>query len=122
MAVMLRTLGIATRVVNGFQMGEYNDAADVYTVRQSDAHSWVEVYFPATESWVTFDPTPAAGRPARESSGGLTGALTNTPKRSNLSGCGMSFLMTGNSSARSQILCAPISTPIAARSTREYKI
>ncbi len=75
MAVMLRTLGIATRVVNGFQMGEYNDAADVYTVRQSDAHSWVEVYFPATESWVTFDPTPAAGRPARESSGGLTGSI-----------------------------------------------
>lgn len=75
MAVMLRTLGIATRIVNGFQMGEYNDAADIYTVRQSDAHSWVEVYFPATESWVTFDPTPAAGRPARESSGGLTGSI-----------------------------------------------
>jgi transglutaminase-like putative cysteine protease len=75
MAVMLRTLGLATRIVNGFQMGEYNDAADVYTVRQRDAHSWVEVYFPATESWVTFDPTPAAGRPARESSGGLTGSI-----------------------------------------------
>ncbi len=75
MAVMLRTLGIATRIVNGFQMGEYNDTADVYTVRQSDAHSWVEVYFPATQSWVTFDPTPAAGRPARESIGGLTGRI-----------------------------------------------
>ncbi len=75
MAVMLRTLGVATRVVNGFQMGEYNDAADAYTVRQSDAHSWVEAYFPATESWITFDPTPAAGRPTRESSGGLTGNI-----------------------------------------------
>jgi hypothetical protein len=31
-------------------------------VRQSDAHSWVEVYFPETRSWVTFDPTPSAGR------------------------------------------------------------
>jgi len=75
MAVMLRTLGVATRVVNGFQMGEYNDAADAYTVRQSDAHSWVEAYFPATQSWITFDPTPAAGRPARVSSGGLTGSI-----------------------------------------------
>ncbi|MDQ1639263.1 MAG: protein-glutamine gamma-glutamyltransferase [Pyrinomonadaceae bacterium] len=62
MAVMLRTRGIATRVVNGFLPGEYNEAAGAFTVRQSDAHSWVEVYFPETNSWVTFDPTPAAGR------------------------------------------------------------
>lgn len=69
MAVMLRTLGVATRVVNGFQTGEYNDTADVYTVTQKDAHSWVEVYFPRSDSWVTFDPTPPAGRPVRESTG-----------------------------------------------------
>ena len=56
---MLRTQGIASRVVNGFLPGEYNEAAGAYTVRQSDAHSWVEVYFPQTNSWVTFDPTPA---------------------------------------------------------------
>jgi hypothetical protein len=69
MAVMLRTEGIAARVVNGFQMGEYNDAADAYTVTQRDAHSWVEVYFPETDSWVTFDPTPADGRPPRHHTG-----------------------------------------------------
>ena len=62
MAVMLRTRNIPSRVVNGFLPGEYNDAADAYTVRQSDAHSWVEVYFPESRSWVTFDPTPMAGR------------------------------------------------------------
>lgn len=62
MAVLLRTHGIASRVVNGFLPGEYNETAGAYTVRQSDAHSWVEVYFPQTESWVTFDPTPSAGR------------------------------------------------------------
>jgi transglutaminase-like putative cysteine protease len=62
MAVMLRTRGIPARVVNGFLSGEYNEAADAYTVRQSDAHSWVEVYFPETRAWVTFDPTPIAGR------------------------------------------------------------
>ena len=74
MAVMLRTRGIAARVVNGFLPGEYNDAAGAYTVRQSDAHSWVEVYFPETRSWVTFDPTPSAGRiePVRT---GLTAQL-----------------------------------------------
>lgn len=71
MAVMLRSAGVATRVVNGFQLGEYNDAADVYTVRQSDAHSWVEVYFPETGAWVTFDPTPVAGRPGNNDETGF---------------------------------------------------
>ncbi len=69
MAVMLRTHGIGTRVVNGFLPGEYNETAGAYTVRQSDAHSWVEVYFPDSNSWVPFDPTPAAGRTEPEHSG-----------------------------------------------------
>lgn len=62
MAVLLRTHGVAARVVNGFLPGEYNETAEAYTVRQSDAHSWVEVYFPENQAWVTFDPTPSAGR------------------------------------------------------------
>ena len=62
MVMLLRTHGIASRLVNGFTAGEYNDAADAYTVRQFNAHSWVEVYFPDTGAWVTFDPTPPAGR------------------------------------------------------------
>ncbi len=71
MTVMLRTQGVAARVVNGFLPGEYNGAADAFTVRQSDAHSWVEVYFPETNAWVTFDPTPAAGK-LEPTSTGLT--------------------------------------------------
>ena len=75
LAVMLRTRGIASRVVNGFLPGEYNEAAEAYTVRQSDAHSWVEAYFPETKSWVTFDPTPSAGRTPRARTG-LAGQLS----------------------------------------------
>lgn len=60
MVLMLRTRGVPARLVNGFQMGEYNRSADVFTVRQSDAHSWVEVYF-VEHGWVAFEPTPAAG-------------------------------------------------------------
>ncbi len=60
MVLMLRSKRIPARIVNGFQMGEYNSTVDVYTVRQSDAHSWVEVYFPNSK-WVAFDPTPPAG-------------------------------------------------------------
>jgi len=59
MTVMLRTLGIPSREVNGFLPGEFNDLAGDYIVRASDAHSWVEAYFPGS-GWITFDPTPAA--------------------------------------------------------------
>jgi transglutaminase-like putative cysteine protease len=61
MTIMLRTLGIASREVNGFLPGEYNDLAGDYIVRASDAHSWVEVYFPGS-GWTTFDPTPAVAQ------------------------------------------------------------
>jgi hypothetical protein len=64
MAVMLRTLGIPARVVNGFRTGEFNDLTSQYLVRASNAHSWVETYFPG-HGWVSFDPTPAGLEPAR---------------------------------------------------------
>ncbi|MEQ1921932.1 MAG: DUF3488 and transglutaminase-like domain-containing protein [Pyrinomonadaceae bacterium] len=69
MAVMLRTQGIATRIVNGFHGGEYNETADMTVVRQNNAHSWVEVYFPKENVWVPFDPTPFADRSAAASTG-----------------------------------------------------
>jgi protein-glutamine gamma-glutamyltransferase len=58
MTVMLRAEGIPARYVTGFLPGEYNDVGGDYIVRESDAHAWVEVYFPAY-GWLTFDPTPA---------------------------------------------------------------
>ncbi len=60
MTVMVRALGIPARYINGFLPGEYNDVADSYIIRASDAHSWVEVYFP-DYGWIPFDPTPPAG-------------------------------------------------------------
>jgi hypothetical protein len=57
MAIMLRTLGIPSRLVNGFLGGEFNRVTGSYVIRARDAHSWVEAYFPG-EGWVTFDPTP----------------------------------------------------------------
>ncbi len=64
MAVMLRTLHIPSRVVNGFRSAEFNDLSGNYVVRAKDAHAWVEAYFPGY-GWVTFDPTPggAIGSP-----------------------------------------------------------
>jgi hypothetical protein len=59
MAVMLRTLGVPARVVNGFQRGEWNPYGQYFIVRYYDAHSWVEAYLPGA-GWVSFDPTPRA--------------------------------------------------------------
>jgi hypothetical protein len=64
MAVMLRSLRIPSRMVTGFRGGEFNDLTGQYVVRASDAHSWVEAYFPGS-GWISFDPTPAGSLPAR---------------------------------------------------------
>ncbi|MGA8221377.1 MAG: DUF3488 and transglutaminase-like domain-containing protein [Candidatus Acidiferrales bacterium] len=58
MTIMLRTLQIPSRYVTGFLPGEFNDVGGDYIIRGSDAHSWVEAYFPG-HGWITFDPTPS---------------------------------------------------------------
>jgi hypothetical protein len=57
MVVMLRTVGIPARLVTGFLATEWNEYGSYFTVRQRDAHAWVEVYFPQS-GWITMDPTP----------------------------------------------------------------
>ncbi len=60
MVVMLRSLGIPSRLVTGFQGGEYNPITGWYVVRAADAHAWVEAWIRG-RGWTTFDPTPSAG-------------------------------------------------------------
>ena len=62
MAVMLRTLGIPSRMVTGFRGAEFNDLNSTYIVRASSAHTWVEAYFPGA-GWASFDPTPPDPKP-----------------------------------------------------------
>ena len=57
MTVMLRTLGVPARLATGFQNGVYNPISELWLVRSSDAHSWVEAWIPG-HGWTTFDPTP----------------------------------------------------------------
>src|SRR6185312_12587227 len=44
MAVMLREIGIPSRIITGFQSGVYNPFTHQQLIRSSDAHSWVEAY------------------------------------------------------------------------------
>ena len=57
MAVMLRSQGIPTRLATGFQSGIYNPMTELWLVRSSDAHTWVEAWL-AGRGWSSFDPTP----------------------------------------------------------------
>lgn len=57
-ALMLRSQGIPTRLVTGYAPGEYSPTLDQTIVRESDAHAWIEVFFPG-HGWVAVDPTPS---------------------------------------------------------------
>lgn len=94
MAMILRELGIPTRVPYGFLPGERDLASGVWTVRNDDAHSWVQVYFPG-HGWIDFDPTgggvaalaplpsgrPEASGSAGASAGSSLGVIPSAPRR-----------------------------------------
>jgi hypothetical protein len=74
MAVMLRSIGIPSRVVTGFAGGYFNQLTGMYVIRASDAHAWVEAFLSIAPdapegTWTTFDPTPAASGPLDQASG-----------------------------------------------------
>ncbi len=60
-ALLARSIGIPARIVTGFLEGEWNKSGSYFIVRQSDAHSWAEVYAPPPAGWVRVDATPAEG-------------------------------------------------------------
>jgi hypothetical protein len=68
LTLMLRSVGVPARMVNGFKGGDYNDLSRTWIVRQKHAHSWVEVLVnPPSDSasgarWVSLDPTPGTER------------------------------------------------------------
>jgi transglutaminase-like putative cysteine protease len=60
MTLMLRLLGVPSRIAAGFTSGTYDSDDDTWTVVDRNAHTWVEVYFPGY-GWLPFDPTPGRG-------------------------------------------------------------
>ena len=64
LAIMMRQVGIPSRLVNGYRAGDYNPFGGNWTVRQRHAHSWVEAWLPPY-GWIEFDPTPSPPPPSR---------------------------------------------------------
>lgn len=58
-ANLLRLGGIPTRIVTGFRGGEWNPWLRTLTIRDSDAHAWVEAWDAQSLTWYRFDPTDA---------------------------------------------------------------
>ncbi len=56
LALMLRGVGIPSRLISGFKGAEYNEKTGQLEVRALHAHAWVEGFVDG--GWVTFDPTP----------------------------------------------------------------
>jgi hypothetical protein len=55
--MMLRAVGIPARMVAGYAVGTRNPFTGYYEIQNSDAHTWVEAWFPHNYGWYEFDPT-----------------------------------------------------------------
>ena len=78
MVLMLRSLGVPARMAAGFSQGNWDQAMNAYVVREKEAHTWVEVYFPGY-GWVEFEPTSAQTPINRGDQQVLPPMPTNTP-------------------------------------------
>ena len=117
MTLMLRSIGIPARMVNGFKGGDYNSVAGLTTVRQKHAHSWVEVLvepqLPANHRafWATCDPTPADQR--NESVARVGGMIGNFRQVTDLIRYIWIFYIVGfNSERQEKFLYGPIKSLI----------
>lgn len=73
-ALLMRAAEIPSRVVTGYQGGEFNEDGQYLIVRQSDAHAWTEVWL-EDKGWIRIDPTAAVSPDRIEKS--LEFALSN---------------------------------------------
>ena len=76
--ILMRALDVPARIVTGYQGGEQNSVDGFWTVRQSDAHAWAEVWHEGL-GWVRVDPTSAV-------SPGRTGAFQRLQAPQNIVG------------------------------------
>ncbi|NQW92860.1 MAG: DUF3488 domain-containing transglutaminase family protein [Polaromonas sp.] len=76
--ILMRALDVPARIVTGYHGGEQNSVDGFWTIRQSDAHAWAEVWYEG-RGWVRVDPTSAV-------SPGRTGAFQRLARPQNVVG------------------------------------
>jgi len=57
-ATLARLAGIPSRIITGFQGGDYNPYGSFWIISYRDAHAWVELW-DEKQGWVRVDPTTA---------------------------------------------------------------
>ncbi|ACB77874.1 transglutaminaseTgpA domain-containing protein [Opitutus terrae] len=73
LVLLARAAGLPARVATGFRGGSWNGYSNNFTLRNSDAHAWCEVFDAQAQAWRRADPTPGSGAAAREDRGGEAG-------------------------------------------------
>lgn len=58
LAMMLRGVGIPSRLISGFKGADFNEKTGKFEIRSLHAHAWVEGF--TDGAWISFDPTPGA--------------------------------------------------------------
>ncbi|HXV34893.1 MAG TPA: transglutaminaseTgpA domain-containing protein [Gaiellaceae bacterium] len=105
MALMLRLLGIPSRVAVGFTSGNYRQDTKEWVVRDTNAHAWVEVWFPQF-GWIPFDPTP--GRGELDATYAVTSQTFNA---GDAAGIGFADRLEGLSPTRAEAIRSAAQTP-----------
>lgn len=79
MAVLARSVGIPARLAVGYAEGEYDAERGVFRVRERNAHSWPEIYFPGY-GWIEFEPTASVTPLTRPEDTGEQAAEGDVPR------------------------------------------
>lgn len=111
LTLLLRSIGIPARMINGFKGGDWNELTQSLAVRQKHAHSWVEAFVGLDQEgnarWITLDPTPGAER--EESVAQVGGIASNFRPFTDLVRYVWVFYILGYDSARqNRLLYEPI--------------
>ena len=115
LALLLRSIDIPARMVNGFKGGDWNELTQSMNVRQKHAHSWVEAYVGQDEQnrplWITLDPTP--GRSATSRSPGSAGLASNVRSVTDMIRYVWVFYILGyDSNRQNRLLYTPMKSAI----------
>ena len=115
LALLLRSIDIPARIVNGFKGGDWNNLTQSMNVRQKHAHSWVEAYVGEDPSgnplWITLDATPVIDRD--ESVAQVGGVATNIRPLADMIRYVWVFYILGyDASRQNRLLYTPIKVTI----------